>query len=75
MFVCKDEKETVLHFSVAENAMEFLTGFIDSLTVARVDNEDETLGAGVVMSPERSNFVLASYVPDVEFNLTGSNER
>ena len=40
-----------------------------SFTVLTVDNEHETLGASVVMSPERTDLVLSSDVPDGERNV------
>lgn len=49
--------------------MEFLSGFIDALAVTRVDDKDKALGASIVMSPERPNFILSSNVPYIEFDL------
>ena len=42
--------------------MQFCAGFLDTLLVLRVDDEDESLGAGVVMSPKGSDLVLPSDV-------------
>lgn len=49
--------------------MKFVLRFIDSIMILAVDNEDETLSASVVMPPERSDFVLPSDVPDIEFHI------
>jgi len=49
--------------------MEFLTSFVDALTVTGIDDEDEALSARVVMSPKRTNLVLTSDIPYVEFDL------
>jgi hypothetical protein len=40
--------------------MELLARLIDSVRICRVDNENETLRARVVVSPQRSNLVLAA---------------
>ena len=37
--------------------------------VLRVDHEHETLGAGVVVPPERTNLVLSSDIPYVELDI------
>lgn len=42
--------------------MQFCASFLDTLLVLRIDDEDESLGSGVVMSPKRSDLVLPSDV-------------
>jgi hypothetical protein len=37
-------------------------GLVDTLTVLRVDDEDETLCTGVVVAPQGSDLVLSSDV-------------
>ena len=49
--------------------MELLLRLVDTITVLAVDDEDEALGARVVVSPERPDLVLAANVPDVEFDI------
>lgn len=49
--------------------MKFLLGLVDTVTVLAVDNEDETLGTGVIMPPERTNLILSSNIPDIEFDV------
>ena len=49
--------------------MQFLPGFIDTCSVVAVDDEDETLCAGEVVPPQRSNLVLPAYVPNIEFHI------
>jgi len=78
LFVGKDEEQAVLHFSVAENAVKLLAGFVDALTVARIDDENEALRARIVMSPKRTNLVLTADIPNIEFHLgnrTGPSRR
>ena len=42
--------------------MQFCASLLDSLLVLGVDDKDESLGPGVVMSPKRSDLVLPSDV-------------
>lgn len=49
--------------------MQFLFCFVDSLFVLTVDDKNETLGAGVIVSPQWTDLVLASYVPNVELDI------
>lgn len=49
--------------------MELLLRFVYALAVLAVDNENETLGSGVVMPPERPDLVLPSNIPDIELDI------
>lgn len=49
--------------------MELLPCFVDAGTVIRVDDEDQALGAGEVVAPQRPDLVLAAHVPDVELDV------
>ena len=49
--------------------MQFLLRFIYPLPILTIDDEHEALSAGVVMSPQRTNFILSSYVPYIEFDV------
>lgn len=49
--------------------MELLFCFVDTFAVLAVNNKDETLRAGVIMSPEGSDFVLSSDVPHIELDV------
>ena len=49
--------------------MEFLFCFVDSLSVLTVNDENKTLGAGVIVSPQWTDLVLASNVPNVELDI------
>lgn len=49
--------------------MELLLRLVNSFPILAVDDEDETLSAGVVMSPQGPNFVLTAHVPHVELDI------
>lgn len=45
LLVGEYQQQTVLHFSVVDDAVQLLSGLIHTGAVGRVDDEDETLGA------------------------------
>ena len=49
--------------------MEFLLRLVYTLPILTVDDEYETLGTSVEVPPERSNLVLSSDIPNVEFDV------
>lgn len=49
--------------------MQFLFCFVDSLSVLTVDDENKALGASVIVSPQRTDLVLTSNVPNVELDI------
>lgn len=51
LLVREHEEETVLHFPVAQYAVQLLLRLVDTLPVLAVHDEDETLCAGIVMPP------------------------
>jgi len=67
--VGKDEEDCVLHLAVADDAHELSAGLFDTLTIAAVDDKDESLSASKVVAPERTDLVLASDIPHVELDL------
>lgn len=69
LLVGKNEKERVLHLTVVDDAVQLLSGLINSGLVCRVNNKDKTLSAGEVMAPKRSNLLLPTDVPNVEPNV------
>lgn len=73
LLVGEYKEKTVLHFSVVDDAVKLLLGLLDSGPVGRVNDKDQTLCAAKVVSPERSNLVLATDVPHVEFNVLVGN--
>jgi hypothetical protein len=62
LLVGKDEEETLLHLPISQNPVQLLLGLIDAVSVLRIDDKDETLGARIVVPPERSDLVLPSDV-------------
>jgi hypothetical protein len=69
LLIRKYQQQTILHLTVAQYTMELLLGLVYSVPVLAVDDEDEALGAGVVVPPERPDLVLPTDVPDVELDV------
>lgn len=69
LLVGKDKQQTLLHLAVGQYPVELLLGLVDAFPVLAVDDEDEPLGAGVVMPPEGADLVLATDVPYIELDI------
>ena len=51
LLIGKDEQETLLHLAITQYPVELLLCLVNSFPVLAVDDEDEALGAGVIMPP------------------------
>jgi len=69
LLVSENEYDGFSHFSVVDDPMEFLSGLLDSIAVVAVHHENQALSSHVVMTPQRTNLVLTSNVPNVEFDV------
>lgn len=69
LLVGEDEDYGVPHLPVIDNAVQLLAGFVDAVAVGAVHDEDQTLGPGIVMPPERPDLVLAAHIPHVELDV------
>lgn len=69
LLVRKHEEKRVAHFPVLDDAREFGAGLVHAVAVVAVDDKDESLRAGKVVAPERTNLVLAADVPHVELGV------
>ena len=73
LLICEDQQQTLFHLSIAQYPMKFLLRLVDSFPVLTINNENEALCSGVVMSPERPNLVLSSDIPYIEFHILVRN--
>lgn len=69
LLVGEDEDDGVPHLPVIDNAVQLLAGLVDAVAVGAVHHEDQTLGPGVVVPPERPDLVLAAHIPHVELDV------
>ena len=66
LLVGVNEDDSVLEFLIIDHFVELLSSVIDSVSVVGVDDEDDALGVGVVVSPQLSDLVLTAHIPNVE---------
>ncbi len=69
LLIGKDQQESISELILVEHALQFLTGFDDTVAIVAVDDEDDALRVLEVVSPQRSDLVLAAYVPDGELDV------
>nr|POF11644.1 hypothetical protein CFP56_44482 [Quercus suber] len=69
LLVREHQQQSVLHLAVLDDALQLVLGLVHAVAVIRVDDEDQALRAGEVMSPQRPDLVLSADVPDVEFGI------
>lgn len=69
LLVSENEQQSIAELILVEHALQFLARFGNSLSVVRVDDEDDTVRVLEVVPPERSDLVLSSNVPYSEGNV------
>lgn len=42
---------------------------VDPLSVLTINDEDETLGPSIIVSPKRPDLILATDIPHIEFHI------
>ena len=66
LLVVVDEESALAQVLRVEDSVELLLGLQDAIAVRSVDDKDHAVDAAVVVSPEGTDLVLASDVPDGE---------
>lgn len=69
LLIRENQQQTLLHLPIAQYPMKFLLRLVDSFPILTINNKNEPLCSGVVVSPERSDFVLSSNIPYIKFNV------
>jgi hypothetical protein len=69
LLVGKDQEDGITKLFFVEHSVQLISGSIDSISVVGIDDEDDAVRVLVVMSPERSDLVLPTNVPDSEGNV------
>lgn len=69
LFVGKHQQKGITKLVLVQHALQFLTGFDDTISVVGVNNEDDALGVLEIMSPKRSDLVLSTDIPHGELNV------
>jgi hypothetical protein len=69
LFVGEDEEQSISQLVLVQHALQLLTSFYDTVAIVAVDNENDALGVLEVMSPQRSDLVLTTDIPDGELDV------
>ena len=66
LLVRKDQQHGISHLVFVEHFRQLFASILNAITVIAVHNVDETVGALIVVSPQRADLVLASDVPHLK---------
>lgn len=69
LLVGKDKQKSILHFAIIDDLVQLRASLLQAGGIARVNHEDQTLCARVIVSPERPDLVLATDIPDIELDV------
>ena len=51
LLVCEYENDSISHFPVIDDTVQFLSGFINPISIGTVNNKYQSLCASVIVSP------------------------
>lgn len=63
LLVGEDKEDRVTELILPQHLLELKGGLINTLTVIRVDNVNNSLGVLVVVAPQRPDLVLSTNIP------------
>mmetsp|Transcript_37923 Transcript_37923/g.88757 ORF Transcript_37923/g.88757 Transcript_37923/m.88757 type:complete len:225 (-) Transcript_37923:6-680(-) len=66
LLVGEDEQDGLAKLVLVEHAVQLVPRLAHTVTIVRIDDEDDALRVLVVVAPERADLVLASHVPHGE---------
>merc|ERR1712083_897353 len=66
LLVGEDQEDRFAELVLVEHAVELVARLADAVTIVGVDNKDDALRVLVVVTPQRSDLVLASNIPHRE---------
>jgi hypothetical protein len=69
LLVGENEEKSIPKLVLVEHALQLFPSLDNSVTIVAINNEDDTLGILEVMSPQRSDLVLSTNIPDSELNV------
>lgn len=62
LFICKYEYDGIPHFAIVDDPVQFLSSFIDSVSVCTVYYKYQALCTSVVVPPQWADFILSSNI-------------
>lgn len=69
LLVGKDKEKSISQLVLVEHALKLLASLDNTVAIVGVDDEDDTLGVLEVMSPQRTDLVLTTNIPDGELDI------
>lgn len=69
LLVGEDQEQGIAEFVLVQHALQFFPSLDNTISVVGVDDEDDTLSVLEVVSPERTNLVLATNIPHGELDV------
>ena len=73
LFVGQNEQRDPFEVFVTNHGVEGTFRFLNSISVVRVDSEDDAVALSVVLIPQRLQFCLAAQIPKIkpenEYNI------
>lgn len=69
LLVGEDQEDSIPQLVLVQHALQLLTGLDDTVAIVGVDDEDDTLGVLEVMSPQGTDLVLTTDIPNGELDV------
>jgi len=69
LLVGEDQQDSIPELVLVQHALQLFAGLDDTISVVAVYNEDNTLCVLEVVTPQRSDLVLSTDIPDGELNV------
>jgi hypothetical protein len=69
LFIGEDQEESISEFIFIQHSLQLLSGLNNTISVIAVNHKDDTLRVLEVMSPQRSDFVLSTHIPNGELDI------
>jgi hypothetical protein len=69
LLVGKDKEECIAQFILIQHALQLLTCLDHTVAIVAVDDENDTLGVLEIVSPQRSDLVLSTDIPNGELDV------
>ena len=69
LLVGEDEKHCILQLIFVQHAMQLTSGLCNTIPVVAIHDEDQGLSVQIVMTPEWSDPILATDVPNREIDV------
>ena len=69
LLVGENQENGIPELILVQHALQLLSGLNNTIAIIAIDDEDDALGVLEVMSPQRSDLVLSTYIPHGELDI------